>query len=212
MQMNPTDFATDRRVLIQRMALLLGAAALPADAFAAPARRRRAAAARTLSAPLYAVLTAAADTIVPATDSPGALAAKVPQVLDGMLKNWASTTTRESITEALGRIDAAARTAKGKGFAALTTAERAEVLKPHDAAALTKVPAPAGAPPASILRRSVYVADQGYYLLKSLVLDLYYYSEAAASTELIYEHVPGKYEPSIKLTPTSRPYLSIGLF
>jgi hypothetical protein len=142
--MNPTDFATDRRALIQRMALLLGAAALPAEAFAAPARRRTAAA-RALSAPLYAVLTAAADTIVPATDSPGALAAKVPQVLDGMLTTWASSTTRESITEALRRIDAAARRAKGKGFAALTTAERAEMLKPHDAAALTKVPAPAGA-------------------------------------------------------------------
>lgn len=208
--MDPTDFLTDRRALMQRMALLLGAAVLPAEAFAAPRRRR--AAGHTLAAPQYALLGAVADTIVPTTDSPGALAAKVPQVLDGMLATWASTTTRESITEALGRIDAAARTATGKGFSALTAAERAEVLKPHDAAALSRVPAPAGSPPGSAFSRPVYVADQGYYRLKSLVLNLYYYSEIATSTELIYEHVPGKYEPSIKLTPTSRPYLGIGLF
>ena len=48
--------------------------------------------------------------------------------------------------------------------------------------------------------------------LKELTIQLYYFSEVASTTELIYEHVPGKFEPSIKLTPQSRPYLGTGPF
>jgi hypothetical protein len=39
------------------------------------------------------------------------------------------------------------------------------------------------------------------------VIALYYYSETAATSELIYEHVPGNYEPSLKVTAQTRPYL-----
>ena len=203
-----TDFAMNRRALMQRMALLLGAATLPVEAFAAPG----ASAKRALSAPQFALLSAVADTIMPATDSPGAVAAKVPEKLDGMLANWAAPVTRAEMVDALGRIDAAAVAQKQKPFAQLSAADRAAVLLPHDAAALKKVPPPPGTPPANFFVRPVFVADHGYYVLKDLVLTLYYFSEVATSTELIYEHVPGKFEPSIKLTPTSRPFLSAGPF
>jgi hypothetical protein len=201
-------FAMDRRALMQRMALLLGAAALPAEAFAAPAARAR----KFLAPPQYALLSAVADTIMPKTDSVGALEAGVPAKLDGLLKTWAAPATRADIVAALGRIDAAARAQKKKPFALLSATDRIAVLGPHDAAALKKVPPPPGTPPVNFFVRPTFVADQGYYLLKDLVLDLYYFSEAATSTELVYEHVPGKFEPSIKLTPTSRPYLGTGPF
>ena len=202
------DFAMDRRALMQRMALLLGATAIPVEAFAALA----AGADHALPAPQFSLLSAVADTIIPATDSPGAIAAKVPATLDGMLANWAAPTTRASVVDALRRIDAAATAEKQKPFAQLSAEDRAAVLLPHDAAALQKVPPPPGTPPANFFVRPVFVADQGYYVLKDLVLALYYFSELATSTELIYEHVPGKFEPSIKLTPTSRPYLGTGPF
>ena len=201
-------FAMDRRALMQRMALLLGAAALPVEAFAAPSRRAR----RFLPAAQFALLSAVADTIVPTTDSPGAVAAKVPATLDAMLLNWAAPATRTEVIAALGRIDAAAKAQKKKPFALLSAADRAAVLGPHDATALKKVPPPPGTPPVNFFVHPVFVADQGYYVLKDLVLDLYYFSELATSTELIYEHVPGKFEPSIKLTPASRPYLGTGPF
>jgi gluconate 2-dehydrogenase gamma chain len=202
------QFTVDRRALLQNLALLLGASALPAAALAAPKRRAR----RFLAAPQYALLGAVADTIMPATDTPGAIAAQVPARLDGLLRNWASAQTRSDVSGALGRIDAAARAQKKKGFLSLTPAERAAVLRPHDAAALKPVPPPANAPKANFFMQTVHVADPGYHRIKDLVLQLYYFSEVASTTELIYEHVPGKFEPSIKLTPQSRPYLGTGPF
>jgi Gluconate 2-dehydrogenase subunit 3 len=204
-----TDHLTmNRRALMANMALLLGAAALPAEAFAAPAARAR----KFLTPPQFALLSAVADTIMPKTDSVGALEAGVPAKLDGMLKTWASPATRTQVVAALGRIDAAAKAQTKKPFALLAAADRAALLKPYDAAALKKVPPPPGTPPANFFVRPTFVADQGYYVIKDLVLDLYYFSEAATTSELVYEHVPGKFEPSIKLTPTSRPYLSTGPF
>ena len=202
------SLAMNRRALMQRIGLLLGATALPIEAFAAPATE----ATHFLAAPRFELLGAVADTIIPATDTPGALAAGVPARIDGMLSSWAAPKTRTMIVEALDRIDVAAKAEKGRGFAALTAAERDAVLRPHDLAALQKVAPPAGVPAPHPLSSITYVADQGYIKLKDLVLALYYFSEVATSTELIYEHVPGKFEPSIKLTPQSRPYLGVGPF
>lgn len=198
----------NRRTMLAQLAVLIGASALPAEALAAPRRRAR----RFLAAPQFALLGAVADTILPATDTPGALAAQVPARLDALLLGWASADTRSKVSDSLTRIDAAARTSKGKGFAALTPSERAEVLRPHDAAALKPAPPPADAPPGNIFMQKTYVADQGYLTIKELVIHLYYFSEVAATTELIYEHAPGKFEPSIKLTPQSRPQLGTGPF
>lgn len=205
LEMEP--YAIDRRALIQRLGLLLGATALPLDAFAAPAKKAK----PFLAAPRFKLLEAVADTIVPATDTPGAIAAEVPARLDTMLTHWASPATRTAVVEALDRIDVAARAQTGKNFAALSATERDAVLRPHDIAALQKAAPPADAPKAgNPFAATTYVADQGYLKLKELVLALYYYSEIASSTELLYEHVPGKFEPSIKLTPQSRPYLGVG--
>ena len=199
----------NRRALMQRMALLLGASAIPAEAFAAAKPRARK---RFLTPAQFATLSTVADTMLPTTDTPGAVAAGVPAKLDGMLGTWAAPATRTLITDALGRIDTAAKTQKGKGFATLAPAVRAALLKSHDVAALKPAAAPPGAPKVVFFSPITYVADQGYLKLKELVINLYYYSEIGASKELIYEHVPGTYEPSIKLTPQSRPYLGVGPF
>ncbi len=198
----------DRRAMVARVAMLIGASALPASALAAPAKKTK----RFLTATQLTLLGAVADTILPATDTPGALAAHVPAKLDGLLSNWASAETRIKLTGALARIEAAAMTQKHKGFAALAAAEREVVLRPHDAAALKKVLPPPNAPKPSLFTQVNYVVDPGYLRLKELVFNLYYYSETAMTHELIYEHVPGQWQPSIKLTPQSRPYMGTSSF
>jgi hypothetical protein len=203
-----TNYAMDRRGLLGRMALLLGTAALPVEALAAPAAKAK----RFLKPAQLKLLSAVADTIIPQTDTPGALAAKVPARLDALLANWASAETRTNIIGALARIDAAAKAQKGKGFAKLSAADRAAVLKPYDEAALKKVPPPPGAPAVNFFFTPTYVADPGYHRIKDLTIDLYYFSEIAASTELTYNHVPGAFQPSVKLTPASRPHLGTGPF
>jgi hypothetical protein len=198
----------NRRALLADIGLLIGATALPASALAKPAKVAK----RFLLPPQLALIGAVADTILPATDTPGALAAKVPTRVDGLLAHWASASTRTNIVGALARIDAAAKAQKGNSFTALTSAERAEFLKPYDAAALKNVPPPPGATKTNFFAAATYTADQGYFTLKSLVIDLYYYSEIGSANELKYDHVPGKFQPSIKLTPQSRPELGTGPF
>lgn len=207
----PELLKIERRQLLQHALLLVGATAtgtLSPEALA----RAAAAPARYLSRPRFALLGAVADTIVPATDTPGALAAHVPERLDALLRGWASPATRSQIEGALDRIDAAARAQKGKAFASLSAADREAVLRPHDAAALKPAPPPPGAPKSHPFATMTYVADQGYFRIKDLVLTLYYYSAEATASELAYVHVPGAYLPSIKLTAASRPELGTGPF
>jgi hypothetical protein len=199
----------DRRSLMQRAFLLIGATAIPADALlAAKAAKGK----RFLNAPRFKLLTAFADTIVPATDTPGAVAAGVPAKLDGMLVTWASPESRKSIVEALDRIDVAAKTAKNIGFAALSAEDRDAVLRAHDKAALVKVAPPSNIPKGNPFAPVNWVVDGGYLKIKELVVALYYSSEIAMTQELIYEHVPGTWEPSTKATETTRPWASAGPF
>ncbi len=205
-----TDLLTiNRRAMLGQLAALLGVAALPAEALAKPASR---AAARHLGRRQYALLGAIADTILPTTDTPGAVAAGVPAKLDGMLRDWASASTRAEMAAAMQRIDDAAMTAKRKRFVSLRAADRETVLRAHDAAALKPAAPPAGAPPSHPFAQKTWVADNAYLALKGLIVTLYYYSETGSQNELEYLHMPGTWQPSLTLTPQSRPYLGLGPF
>lgn len=225
-------FGMERRALLQRALMLTGAAMLPgaAEALAAAAKG----ATRNLTPARYAVLKALADTIVPKTDTAGALEADVPAKLDALVGNWASPEHKAEILAAIDKVDAETRSKQGKGFADLSPAERLTFLTPYDAAALKPPPA-APAPPVSSSQSTVAVGgtvtkvdpnygkpkqepvvslsrqmarrvtDPGYSRVKELIVVLYYISEVALTQELPYEHAPGEWQPSIPLTPTTRP-------
>lgn len=200
-------YSIDRRALLGRVALLLGAAALPADAFAVARKAAR----PFLAAPQFATLGAVADTVIPATDTPGAVGVGVPRLLDGMLANWASEATRAQIGAVLAAIDRLA--ADGKGFAAQALARRKELLLAYDSDALKPGPkrteklaglaAMMAGPP---------VMNPDWLKLKDLILSLYYNSEIGMTSEQVYEHVPGKWMPSLQITPGMRPFASGGPF
>jgi gluconate 2-dehydrogenase gamma chain len=202
------DFQTDRRALLGQIGLLIGVTALPMEALAAP--RRRAVSARFLAPPNYRLLTAIADTMVPATDTPGALGAKVPEKLDALLRDWASAKTRMETAAALAAIDAAALASDKNAFAALSPERRKAVLTEHDKAALKSVPRKDKLSGLAAMMGAPSVADPGYYRLKSLVVALYYNSEIAMTQEIIYEHNPGKWVPSFKIAPGTRPFAGNG--
>ena len=220
----------DRRSMIARALLLVGAVATPAFSIEALAQ-----APRLLSEPRLALLSAVADTIVPRTDSPGALDAEVPKQFDGLLQTWAKPSRREELIAALDAIDAKAMAAHQKNFAALSAEQRHAVLTAHDLAAMQPVAA-AGVATASTDRtaptlvdpnygrpkqeaavetrfnRDALVVDPAYAKLKELILVLYYYSEPALTQELRYDHVPGEWKPSIPITPETRAVGGVGMF
>ncbi len=199
--------AMDRRGLMARAMLLLGATAVAGCDFlpgsGSPA---------SLSADRLKLLDAFADTLIPVTDTPGAVAAGVPLKLAGMFKDWASDKTREELSGALDRIDAAARKAKGRGFVELAPAERQPFLAEHDKAALVEVPPPPGVPKGNPFEPVISVVDNGYHKLKELVAVTYYFSEVGLTKELTYEHVPGGWTASVKVTPQTRPAITFGAF
>jgi len=197
----------DRRALLQQIGLLIGAATLPVEALAAPAPR----AAKFLPPAQFALLSAVSDTLIPATDTPGALGAKVPQTLDAMLRNWASAKTKTEVLAAIAAIDHAALLSDHKPFASLPADRRKAVLIDHEKVALKDVPRNDGLSGIAALMGMASVADPGYHRIKSLVLSLYYNSEVAMTQELTYEHVPGKWDPSIKIIPGMRPFAGGGL-
>jgi gluconate 2-dehydrogenase gamma chain len=198
----------DRRSMIGRMAMLLGVASLPVEAFAKAAPRSK----KFLNVRRMRLLSAVADTMIPKTDTPGALDAKVPAKFDGLLANWASPERRVELLGALLKIDAAAMAQEKVGFAALTPAKRNALLSAHDAAALKGVPDTRKLKGMSAMMAGPSVADPAYAKLRELIIMLYFYSEEALTSVLTYEHVPGGWTPSVKVTPETRNTGGLGMF
>lgn len=170
-----------RREILQRALVLTGMAIIPADAIAARAKAGRL---PGLDKPNRALVIAISDTIIPVTDTPGAVAVGVPKLFEAMLTEWASPQQHSLLLAAIKRIDDAAKTAEGNGFTALSPEKRYAVL--------SKIDGQSG------------MSDPGYGLLKELVTTLYYLSEVGSTVELRYEQAPGSWDPSLPVTSETR--------
>jgi gluconate 2-dehydrogenase gamma chain len=201
----------DRRALFARALLLVGASAIPGNiaAFAAsPARGKK----RFLNPAQFALISAITDTIIPTTDTPGAVAVGVPKQIDGLLLNWASASRRAEISGAIDAVDKFSLAQTKKAFIALDGAKRKEVLLAFDKNAVKPNPDPkfklTGF--AAMTGGAQGPMNPGYVKLKELVIGLYYASEMASTRELPYEHVPGKFVASFPVTPETRPFAGVG--
>jgi gluconate 2-dehydrogenase gamma chain len=223
----------NRRSMMERVTYLIGASAAVGIGDLAHAQKPVPGAKHFLAPADFALLGAVADTIVPRTDTPGALDAEVPQKFDSLLGRWASPERRATLTASLRKIDAVARSERQQNFAALPAADRLALMIKVDAAALKTVPvapkpdvAKIGAVEATVdpqtgktkqapiheVSLGPPVADAAYAKLKELIVVLYYYSEPALTTELSYVHNPGRWQPSIPVTADTRPVGGLGLF
>lgn len=175
--------ALDRRSMLEGIGTLIGLAALPAEALAAKAGKV-AGRAPLLDQPTTALVTALADTLIPRTDTPGAVQVGVPAKFDALLRDWASAPHRATHLATLAAIDTAAKGKTGHAFALLPASQRLAFLKAYDA--------------------EHFASNADYAKLKDLIVSLYYFSEPGATVELRYEHAPGAWEASIPLTPATR--------
>jgi gluconate 2-dehydrogenase gamma chain len=201
----------DRRSLLRTALMLVGATAaagISPEAFAKAA----AGATPYLDPANFTLLSAIADTIIPKTDTPGAVEAHVPAKFDALLVNWASPERRLMLTGAMASIDSLARDQQAKGFAELAPDQRKELLVAYDIAALKPVPRTDELTGMRAMMAGPSVANLGYAKLKELIVLLYYYSEEALTTELVYEHTPGGWTPSVKVTPETRATGGLGMF
>ena len=93
---------------------------------------------RTLNAAQQALVTNIAELIIPETDTPGATRVKVPEFIDLILTEWASTEEREAFLAGLADIDARAATMGQTRFVDLPPARKTELLTALDAASKDK--------------------------------------------------------------------------
>lgn len=174
---------------LDRRALLMGAVFLVGGA-GALLRFSRSAGSRNgggpvLSSEQYAQLEQVADVMIPATDTPGAIAAGVPEFLRQLLADWASDRTRADVLGVLESVERQAWSKFGAAFVELPAPRRAEVVRVVDAESIAR-------------------GDAAYSRFKYLVLVGYYQSEIGATHELRYELVPGAWRSCLPLTEVGR--------
>ena len=97
---------------------------------------------RTLSAPQQDLMAALVDQIIPATDTPGAAQAGVPQFADLMLTDWYAPDERAEFLAGLDAVDARAR----GSFVGLDDDARAQLVATMDAETYAEQPGAVGSP------------------------------------------------------------------
>jgi len=175
---------------LNRRALLLGAVFLVGGAAALTRFTRKSlagpsAAGPVLTAEQFALLEQVTDVVIPATDTPGAIAAGVPAFMRDMLETWGSEQTRAGIVAVLEAIEKQAWSKFGAAFLELPAERRLEVMRAVDQTALA-------------------LHDAAYGKFKYLLLVGYYHSEIGATQELRFELVPGAWRSCLPLTEVGR--------
>jgi gluconate 2-dehydrogenase gamma chain len=183
----PEPIETTAQARLNRRSMMLGAVFLLGGAAALTrfARNAPAAPAAVFSAEQYALLEQVVDVIIPATDTPGALDAGVPQFMRQMLMDWASHDTRAAMLGVLEGIETQAWEKYGAVFLELPAERRLEVMRAVDEGSFAR-------------------QDAAWSNFKSLVLVGYYHSEIGATQELRYELVPGAWRSCLPLAEVGR--------
>ena len=130
-------------------------------------------------------MSAAAERILPKTDTPGAIDAGVPAFIDRFYGEFMSPADRQLLASVLDEIARAASAAHGAPFASLTTAQQDAVLRGIATAQEGKTPSSFG-------------------LLRSLTILGYFTSEPVGKTVLHYDPVPGAYDGCVPIEQTTR--------
>ncbi|MBU1377170.1 MAG: gluconate 2-dehydrogenase subunit 3 family protein [Alphaproteobacteria bacterium] len=136
---------------------------------------------KALSADQARTLDAVAELIIPATDTPGARAAGVPQFVDRALTDYYDPADGARYKAGLDQIDRDARAAHGAAFVALTGAQQLALLTRYDTEGMAS-----------------------FRALKELVTIGYFTSEPGATIALRYDPVPGDYHGCVPLKDIGR--------
>lgn len=137
-----TDMVT-RREALRRAAYLLGGVVSAPTVAAVLAGCERAgggaetaqATARVLSADQRELVLALGERIIPETDTPGARAARVDEFIEIMLAEYYPAEDKQRFLAGLGRVDARAKGAFGKGFVELERTDQTAVVQALNRAA-----------------------------------------------------------------------------
>jgi hypothetical protein len=204
-RLNRREAALSFGALWTTLAIPAGAAAQAAATLAWTPKALTVAQARTLDV--------VAELIVPATDTPGARQAGVPQFVDKAVGDYCTPADAQAVRTGLDRIDADARAAHGTPFVSLTPDQQIALLKRYDAEARGPRVATAavgrGETETGLSNQpsGAVVAPKGppfFPVLKDLVTVGYFTSELGATKAVRYDPVPGAYRGCVPLSQIGR--------
>jgi hypothetical protein len=177
-----------RREALNMVALLMGGTVVGGTAFLEGCKSadKKAVAGLPLSNVQVNFLDEVAETIIPATDTPGAKAAKVGEFMQVMVTDCYEAKDQEIFVEGINKINAASEAKFKSSFDKLTPQQRTELLSGIDKEAAD-------------YSKNKKKEDPNHYfsLMKQLTLLGYFTSEVGATQALRYVAVPGRYDGCI---------------
>jgi gluconate 2-dehydrogenase gamma chain len=139
--------------------------------------------------PQRALMTALSERVMPTTDTPGAIAAGVPEFIEKMLADWALPDDRKPILAGLDAIEARSQ-ADYKVAGAEATAEQQDAL-------LTLA-----------MENQLPGGSEFFDKFRQLVLTGYFTSEIGITKERKYLPVPGRYDGAYLYSEVNRVFSS----
>ena len=178
----------NRRDAIGRVSLLLGGTILGAEVFLSGCHNAPniGGAGINFSNDDVSFLDEVAETILPATDTPGAKEAKVGEFMTRIVKDCYTEKDQKIFTDGMQQLDAASKKKSGKSFLDSSPVQRHDLLVDLDKEQKAYTDAKKKDDPAHYFR-----------MIKELTLWGYFTSEPGATKALRYVAIPGKYEGCI---------------
>ncbi len=190
----------DRRELLKMIAVLTGGAVIGGEVFLSGCNTNTSGGA-TFSAENIALLDEVGETIIPATNTPGAKAAKVGECMKTIVTDCYTEAQQKVFTEGMAGLDEACKKLNGKTFMDCTAEQRKAFLitlekeakefnkqrDEKDKAAKEK---------ARLEMDPDYVGSPSHYytMMKQLTLMGYFTSEIGCKQALRFLPIPGKYD------------------
>jgi hypothetical protein len=172
----------DRRAALARMVAMTGATVIGAEFFLSGCARSDKRRAVPFTADDVALLDEIGETIIPATDTPGAKAANIGAFMSMMVTDCYDDDNHRIFHDGLSAVDRACRKAHGKPFLDATPAERTSLLNTIDAEQR------------KYMREKARTEPPHYFrLMKDLTVLGFFSSEVGCTSALRYVEAPGAY-------------------
>jgi hypothetical protein len=179
-----------RRIALKQMATIFGLtlSAHAIDVLADPTKNAKANIPKLLNAEQLQMTGEIAELIIPATDTPGALAVNAHGFIDHYLADCFSKTDQENFFAGLKKINLVAEEKFHKTFLNLSHKKQVQLLTWLDDG-----------------NEGFNNTDSGFFsFFKSLTLFAYYTSEIGATQELAYLAIPGGYKGDFPFTKVGK--------
>jgi hypothetical protein len=206
-----------RREVIQRVAALLGGAALAGgdllEAFSFDDAARLEAMAQgagAFTAADIALLDEIAETILPETSTPGAKAAKTGAFMALMVTDAYAPRNQQVFRDGMRAVDDASRRAHGVSFMAASPSQRLTLVETLDREQKTVMDARASAPRSRAPAPAAAGDEPAHYfrMMKELALLGYFTSEIGYTRAMRYLETPGRFDPCAPHAPGDKTWAS----